>query len=62
MVRAEFGPERPTVVLCTTEAAMDRIVEALWADAPPADPAANVATRTTIVLSTPYESRPVLGR
>jgi two-component system chemotaxis response regulator CheY len=31
--RAEFGPERPIVVLCTTEAAMDRIVEALGAGA-----------------------------
>jgi two-component system chemotaxis response regulator CheY len=31
--RAEFGPDRPTVVLCTTEAAMDRIVEALGAGA-----------------------------
>ncbi|MBK1662172.1 response regulator [Paracraurococcus ruber] len=31
--RAEFGPDRPVVVLCTTEAAMDRIVEALEAGA-----------------------------
>lgn len=31
--RAEFGPERPTVILCTTEAAFDRIVEALEAGA-----------------------------
>ena len=31
--RAEFGPDRPVVVLCTTEAAMDRIVEALQAGA-----------------------------
>jgi two-component system chemotaxis response regulator CheY len=31
--RAEFGPDRPAVVLCTTEAAMDRIVEALGAGA-----------------------------
>ncbi|SDB13158.1 response regulator [Belnapia rosea] len=31
--RAEFGPEEPVVVLCTTEAAMDRIVEALGAGA-----------------------------
>jgi two-component system chemotaxis response regulator CheY len=33
LARAEFGPDRPTVVLCTTEAAMDRIVEALGAGA-----------------------------
>jgi two-component system chemotaxis response regulator CheY len=31
--RAEFGPDRPVIVLCTTEAAMDRIVEALEAGA-----------------------------
>jgi two-component system chemotaxis response regulator CheY len=31
--RAEFGPDRPIVVLCTTEAAIDRIVEALAAGA-----------------------------
>jgi two-component system chemotaxis response regulator CheY len=31
--RAEFGPERPVVVLCTTEAALERIVEALEAGA-----------------------------
>lgn len=31
--RAEFGPDRPVVLLCTTEAAMDRIVEALAAGA-----------------------------
>jgi two-component system, chemotaxis family, chemotaxis protein CheY len=31
--RAEFGPDHPTVVLCTTEAAMERIVEALAAGA-----------------------------
>jgi two-component system chemotaxis response regulator CheY len=31
--RAEFGPDHPIVVLCTTEAAMDRIVEALQAGA-----------------------------
>ncbi|MEN0076735.1 MAG: response regulator [Paracraurococcus sp.] len=31
--RAEFGPDRPVVVLCTTEAAMERIVEALEAGA-----------------------------
>lgn len=31
--RAEFGPDRPMIVLCTTEAAMDRIVEALGAGA-----------------------------
>ncbi|MBL6079293.1 response regulator [Belnapia sp. T18] len=31
--RAEFGPDRPAIVLCTTEAAMDRIVEALGAGA-----------------------------
>lgn len=33
LARAEFGPDRPMVVLCTTEAAMDRIVEALGAGA-----------------------------
>jgi two-component system chemotaxis response regulator CheY len=27
--RAEFGPDRPVVVFCTTEGAMDRIVTAL---------------------------------
>ena len=31
--RAEFGPDRPVVVLCTTQAAMDRNVEALQAGA-----------------------------
>jgi two-component system chemotaxis response regulator CheY len=31
--RAEFGAERPIVVLCTTEAALERIVEALEAGA-----------------------------
>ena len=31
--RAEFGPDRPVVVLCTTEAAVERIVEALDAGA-----------------------------
>jgi two-component system chemotaxis response regulator CheY len=31
--RAEFGPDRPVVVLCTTEAAVERIVEALEAGA-----------------------------
>ena len=31
--RAEFGPDRPVVVLCTTEAARERIVEALEAGA-----------------------------
>ncbi|TCZ58628.1 response regulator [Roseicella aquatilis] len=31
--RAEFGPDRPVVVLCTTEAQLDRIVEALEAGA-----------------------------
>jgi len=31
--RAEFGAERPVVVLCTTEAALERIVEALEAGA-----------------------------
>ena len=31
--RAEFGPERPLVVLCTTEVALERIVEALDAGA-----------------------------
>ncbi|WP_431270440.1 response regulator [Dankookia sp. P2] len=31
--RAEFGPDRPVVVLCTTEAALERIVEALDAGA-----------------------------
>ena len=31
--RAEFGPDRPVVVLCTTEASMDRILEALSAGA-----------------------------
>jgi two-component system chemotaxis response regulator CheY len=31
--RAEFGPERPVVVLCTTESGMERIVEALAAGA-----------------------------
>jgi two-component system chemotaxis response regulator CheY len=31
--RAEFGPDRPPVMLCTTEASFDRIVEALGAGA-----------------------------
>ncbi|HEY4253619.1 MAG TPA: response regulator [Roseomonas sp.] len=31
--RAAFGPERPTVVLCTTESSMDHIVTALEAGA-----------------------------
>jgi two-component system chemotaxis response regulator CheY len=31
--RAAFGPDHPTVILCTTEAALDRIVEALGAGA-----------------------------
>jgi two-component system, chemotaxis family, chemotaxis protein CheY len=31
--RAEFGPDQPVVVLCTTEAGMERIVEALEAGA-----------------------------
>ena len=31
--RAEFGPDRPVVVLCTTEAGMERIIEALGAGA-----------------------------
>jgi two-component system, chemotaxis family, chemotaxis protein CheY len=31
--RAEFGPDQPVVVLCTTEAAVERIVEALEAGA-----------------------------
>ncbi len=31
--RAEFGPDNPVVVLCTTEAAMEKIVEALSAGA-----------------------------
>jgi two-component system chemotaxis response regulator CheY len=31
--RAEFGPDRPPVMLCTTESAFDRIVEALSAGA-----------------------------
>lgn len=31
--RAEFGPDRPVVVLCTTEAALERIMEALEAGA-----------------------------
>lgn len=32
-VRAEFGPARPRIVLCTTEGAMARIVEAVEAGA-----------------------------
>ena len=28
-VRAEYGPARPIIVLCTTEAGIDRVVEAL---------------------------------
>ena len=31
--RAEFGPDRPVVMLCTTEAALERILEALEAGA-----------------------------
>lgn len=31
--RAEFGPDRPVVVLCTAESALERIVEALEAGA-----------------------------
>ncbi len=31
--RAEFGPDRPVVVLCTTESDLSRIVEALEAGA-----------------------------
>jgi two-component system chemotaxis response regulator CheY len=31
--RAEFGPERPRIVLCTTEAELARILEALEAGA-----------------------------
>ncbi len=31
--RAEFGPDRPVVVLCTTESELSRIVEALEAGA-----------------------------
>ncbi|GGG15925.1 response regulator [Caldovatus sediminis] len=31
--RAEFGPERPAIVLCTTERTLERIVEALDAGA-----------------------------
>lgn len=31
--RAEFGPERPRIVFCTTEAEMSRILEALEAGA-----------------------------
>lgn len=31
--RAEFGPDRPVIVLCTTEAALERIMEALEAGA-----------------------------
>ena len=33
LLRAEFGPDRPAVVLCTTEAGMDRILEALGSGA-----------------------------
>ncbi len=33
LVRAEHGPSQPVVVLCTTEAEIDRIVEALAAGA-----------------------------
>ena len=32
-VRAEHGPSQPVIVLCTTEASIDRIVEALAAGA-----------------------------
>ena len=31
--RAEFGPDRPRIVLCTTEAELARIIEALGAGA-----------------------------
>lgn len=31
--RAEFGPDRPVVILCTTEIALERIMEALEAGA-----------------------------
>ncbi len=31
--RAEFGPDRPVVVLCSTEAGLERILEALEAGA-----------------------------
>jgi two-component system chemotaxis response regulator CheY len=31
--RAEFGPDRPAIVLCTTESDLERIVEALAAGA-----------------------------
>ncbi|MBX6747400.1 MAG: response regulator [Acetobacteraceae bacterium] len=31
--RAEFGPDRPVVVLCSTEAGLERIIEALEAGA-----------------------------
>ncbi len=31
--RAEFGPDKPPVIFCTTEALMDRILEALEAGA-----------------------------
>lgn len=31
--RREFGPDRPVIVLCTTESTIDRIVEALDAGA-----------------------------
>jgi two-component system chemotaxis response regulator CheY len=31
--RAEFGPDHPIVVLCTTEAALENIIEALGAGA-----------------------------
>lgn len=33
IIRAEFGPDRPVVVLCTTESELSRIVEALEAGA-----------------------------
>lgn len=32
-LRAEFGPDQPVVVMCTTEAAMERIMEGLEAGA-----------------------------
>jgi len=32
-LRAEFGPDDPVVVMCTTEAAMDRILEGIEAGA-----------------------------
>lgn len=32
-LRAEYGPDEPVVVMCTTEAAMDRILEGIEAGA-----------------------------